>query len=62
MMGFSCINTLLTSMLEKNIIIVTDIPVHHPQESQQPAKEINPVSDPIRCLAVMKLARSIFAA
>ena len=48
-------------MLEKNIIIVTDIPVHHPQESQQPAKEINRRSDPIRCLAVMKLARSIFA-
>ena len=35
MMGFSCINTLLTSMLEKNIIIVTEIPVHHPQESRQ---------------------------
>ena len=38
MMGFSCINTLLTSMVEENNIVVTDIPVHHPQESQQPAK------------------------
>ena len=47
MMGSSCMkdmftNALLTSMAEKVIIIVPDIPVHHPQESQQikPAKEI----------------------
>ena len=43
-------------MTEKNIITVPDIEVHHPQESQQET-----TVDPIRCLAVMKLARSVFA-
>ena len=66
MIGFSLRYALLTSMAEKNIIIVPDIPVHHPRENQQ-ASQRNTWwrnkrrSDPIRCLAVMKLASSVFA-
>ena len=51
-------------MAEKNII-VPDIQVHHPQESQQSQlKKITnkeTTVDPIRYLAVMKLARFVFA-
>ena len=58
MMGYS----LLTSMTEKNITIVPGIQVHHPVS--KPTKIITDKEttvDPIRCLAVMKLARSVFA-
>ena len=53
------------SIAEK-IFFVPDIQVYHSQESQQPGKW-NAIkiswrrSDPIRCLAVMKLACSVFA-
>ena len=53
-----------TSIAEKNAI-VPDFQVYHSQEIQRRGKR-NTIkkyrrSDPIRCVAVMKLARSVFA-
>ena len=67
MMGFSCMkdvsNTLLASKADK-IIIITVPDITHKKVSK-PAKEIPDkeisVDHPIRCLAFIKLARSVFA-
>jgi len=75
--GFPCIravydtvmNTLLTSLAENKyvyIITVPDIQVNHSQESQQATRKKSSLkkyckSDPIGCLVVKKLARSVFA-
>ena len=64
-MSEGCLRILsFTSIAEKKV--VSDIQVYHSQESQQPGKW-NTIkiswrrSDPIRCLALMKLACSVFA-
>ena len=69
-MGFSCMKDVYERtpylQVRENYYYCTRHWLHHPQESQQARlknawKRKKRWSDPIRCLAVRKLARSVFA-
>ena len=64
MMASLCIKVVYDSIAEKNII-VPDTQVYHSQERQQSGKrntiQKHSRSDPIHCVTMMKLVRSVLA-